>query len=335
MSTRAKLAFVLVLLFVSGWMRVRTQAPKAPVLGEGERQFQWVDGWGTLPEGVSYGNTHGAIVVDSRGRIYVNTDTERAVIVFEPDGRFVKSWGKDLSGGLHGMALARDGEREFLVLAHTARHEVLGATLDGEILWTLPFPDAPGVYEKHEQYNPTAVAIAPDGRIFVADGYGRSWVHEYDKERKYVRSFGGRGSEPGKFETPHGLWIDTRGKEPRLIVADRENHRLQVYGLDGKLERVVEGELRRPCGMHQWKDLLAVADLAGRVTVLDGDFKLVEHLGDNPDEAKRAQNGVPPEQWKPGEFIAPHSVRFDEGGNLYVMDWVSAGRVTKLARIAK
>jgi hypothetical protein len=91
--------------------------------------------------------------------------------------------------------------------------------------------------------------------------------------------------------------------------------------------------LRRPCHMHPFGDELAVADLAGRVTVLDSGLKLVAHMGDNPDPAKRANNGVLPADWKDGEFIAPHCANWDSAGNLYVTDWVSTGRITKLARV--
>jgi DNA-binding beta-propeller fold protein YncE len=317
------------------------QAPEKPAapapirLGSGRHTYEWVRGWGTLPEGKSYGNTHGAIVIDSRGRIYVNTDSEDAVIVFEPDGTFVKSWGKEFRGGLHGMALVKEGEQEFLYLAHTSRHEVLKTTLDGEVLWTLGYPESAGIYGSAGEFHPTSVAVAPNGELFVADGYGRSWVHQYDAHQKYLRSFGGPGTEPGKMQTPHGLWLDTRGAAPVLYVADRENHRLQVFDLEGKLLRVVDADLRRPCNLHQLGTDLVVADLEGRVTILDKEDHLVVHLGDNPRPELRAQNGVPREQWVDGQFISPHAARWDAQGNLYVMDWLSQGRLSKLKRFPR
>ena len=203
-------------------------ADAAPVeLGHGRHTYRWIAGFATLPDGSELGNTHGCVAVDSRGRIYFNTDTPRSICVFEADGSFVKAWGEDFAGGLHGMTLVREGDQEFLYLAHTGRHEVLKATLDGDVVWTLGVPEEAGIYEQPGQYRPTDVVVAPDGTIFVADGYGMSWVHQFDADRRYVRSFGGKGTEPGKMRTPHGLMIDTRGAEPRLIVADRENGRLQ------------------------------------------------------------------------------------------------------------
>jgi len=303
-------------------------------MGEGEHVYRWVADWVQLPEGMRIGNTHGCVVTDAAGRVYFNTDTEHAVMIFDSDGKYVDSWGEELRGGLHGMSIVEEHGTQYLYLTHTGLHKVFKATLEGEILWELGWPEESGVYAKQDEYKPTSIAVAPDGRIYVADGYGKSWVHVYDAERRYVRSFGGPGSEDGKLRTPHGLWLDSDGDDgPRLMVADRENNRLQVFDLEGKHLETIAGDLRRPCHMHQRAGDTVVADLAGRVTILDSDNQLVCHLGDNPDPDKRAKNGVPSDQWKDGEFISPHCARWDSGGNLYVTDWVSEGRISKLERV--
>lgn len=308
-----------------------------PLMGAGEHTYRWVSGWGDLPDGQVLGNTHGCIVNDKAGRIYVNTDTEKAMMIFSPEGELLDSWGKELAGGLHGTCIVEetteDGtKREVLYLTHLGKHAVIKTTLDGEILWTLPYPEESGVYENEGQYRPTSVCVAPDGRIFVADGYGKSVVHRYDAERNYLGTFGGYGTEPGQMRTPHGIWLDTRADEPRLLVADRENNRLQLFSLEGEHLEVISGDLRRPCHAHQKGDDVLVADLAGRVTILNGDNELVTHLGDQPDPEKRAKNGIPFEQWMDGEFLSPHCARWDEKGDVFVMDWNARGRVSKLAR---
>ncbi|MEO6595324.1 MAG: peptidase [Planctomycetota bacterium] len=306
-------------------------SPAQIVLGEGAHRYEWVAGWGRTADGKDLGNTHGCLVVDKSGNILANTDTEAAVVVFSPEGKLQRSWGKEFQGGLHGMCLRTEDGKEVLYLAHTRRHEVVKTTIDGTVLWALGWPEASGVYEKQEQFNPTAVAVAPDGRIFVADGYGRSWVHLYDKDRNYVKSFGGPGNEPGKMQTPHGLWLDARGKEPLLLVCDRENHRLQWFAMDGTFVRLMDQDLRRPCNVAPLLDGgLVVADLAGRITVLDKDDRLVVHLGDNPEPKLRAQNGVPREKWQDGVFLSPHGICVDSHGDVYVMDWNSLGRLSKL-----
>jgi hypothetical protein len=324
-------------LLALGWASLVAQE-RAPIRFQaGTHTYEWVRGWGALPNGKTLGNTHGCIVVDKQDRIYLCTDTEDAVVVYDRDGKRLHTFGKELAGGLHGLALVEENGTQFLLMAHIGRHQVLKATLAGEILWTLDYPKESGIYESAEQYNPTSVAPLPDGGFLVADGYGKSWIHRYDKDRKYLKSFGGPGSELGKLHTPHGIWLETRGSTPVILVADRENNRLQVFDLDGQAVREIKDLehdlLRRPCHMHPHADELVVADLAGRVTLLDKSLSLVAQLGDNPDPQKRARNDVLPPDWKDGEFISPHCANFDSLGNLYVTDWVSTGRITKLARV--
>lgn len=306
---------------------VRWLVPRA----DREVAYQWVTGWPRAVATTDLGNTHGCMVVGADGNLLVNTDTEAAVVVFSPSGSIVATWGKEFHGGLHGMCLRQENGEEVLYLAHTRRHEVVKTTLSGRVLWTLGWPQASGVYEKEEQFAPTAVAVAPDGRIFVADGYGRSWVHVFDEDRNYLKSFGGPGTEPGKMQTPHGLWLDTRGEQPLLLVCDRENHRLQWFSMDGTFVRLMDKDLRRPCNVWPFDAGWVVADLGGRITFLGHDDEVVMHLGDNPDPQQRAQNGVPRAKWQDGLFLAPHSVCVDSKGCIYVMDWNRAGRITKLA----
>jgi DNA-binding beta-propeller fold protein YncE len=272
-------------------------------------------------------------VFDSSGLLYVNTDTEDAVIVFDPVGERVRAFGTELAGGLHGMCLVERDGRERLWLAHTGRHEVLQVTLDGEPVHTIPWPEASGHYESADGYRPTGVAEAPDGTLFVTDGYGAGWVHRFDSEGAYLSSFGGPGDESGRFRTPHGVWVDTRRAPPTVLVADRENGRLQRFTLEGEHLEVLEVELLRPCQVKECGGFLVVADLAGRVTILDEEGGLVAHLGDQPDEALRARNDVGRELWREGEFLSPHCARWDSRGDLYVMDWNAAGRVSKLERV--
>jgi hypothetical protein len=351
-------------------------------VGDGDWRFAWDPRWSRMSHTLEPGNTHGGVVVDRRGRIYVNTDARRAVMVMERDGSIVDAWGEELAGGLHGMCLAPGGEELWLV--HTGRHELLRATLEGEILFRRGWPEESGQYQKAEQFNPTGVTVGPGGDVYVADGYGlgfvhqfradgtwvRCWggggtepgkfrtphgialderhdpprlivadgyglgfVHQFRADGTWVRCWGGGGTEPGKFRTPHGIALDERHDPPRLIVADRENHRLQTFTLDGALIEVVEGMLRRPCGAALHGDVLAVPDLAGRVTLLDRDNRLLAQLGDQPDEGKRANNGVPRSDWLDGQFVSPHGLAWGPDGDLYVLDWVAQGRFTRLAPI--
>jgi hypothetical protein len=332
-TPRTSLALLLGLCVLAACAGTPPADPSWVRLGAGEQRYAWVPNWLEVPGGGDLGNTHGEIVVDADGLLHLNTDTARAIMVYRQDGSFVRAWGEEFANGLHGMTLAWEGDRQVLWFTHFNRHEVVKASLDGEVLWRGGAPMQSGVYENPEQFRPTSVAVAPDGRVFVADGYGRNVVHRLAPDGTWLGSFGGHGSEPGQFATPHGIHVDTRGEVPEVIVADRENHRLQRFDLEGNSLGVIEGMLRRPCKIQQHGQFLVVPDLAGRVTVLDGNNLLVTQLGDNPDPALRAVNGVPREKWNDGEFLAPHSAAWDGDGNLYVMDWNAHGRITKLQRL--
>lgn len=303
------------------------------ILGSGRHTYELVEGWGRLPSGVRLGYTHG-VCEDAEGRIYVHNQSNDAMVVFDPDGRFVASWGEEYAQGAHGLQYSREPGGEFLYLAPTGQHFICKTTLDGELVWKREYPKEAGVYEKAEQYVPTNIAIAPNGDFYVADGYGLSYVHQYDKNAGYVRTWGGKGSEPGKMDCPHGIWIDTRAGEPKVVVADRANVRLQYFTLDGRHLGFVTEELRHPCHFDQREGDLLIPDLHGRVSIFDRENKLVTHLGDNPGVQKQeGYPNLPHEQRVPGRFISPHGAIWDRAGNIYVVEWISDGRITKLRRV--
>jgi hypothetical protein len=179
------------------------------------------------------------------------------------------------------------------------------------------------------------VTVGPDGRIYVADGYGASVVHVYSADRRYLKTIGTRGEGDNQFKTCHGITLDTRFGAPRLLICDRENRRLVHTDMDGKWIGVVATGLRRPCAASIRGDFVAVAELEGRVAIVDKAGKVVAALGDNPDQKQWAQFKLAPEFWRDGIFIAPHGVAFDAKGNLIVQDWNFAGRVTMLRHAPK
>ena len=305
----------------------------AVLLGEGDLTYQTVPNWTKIPgDKQTLGPTHGSIVVDKAGNIYFSMDgPPHGILIYKPDGTFVKGIADGING-IHGMVLREEDGQEYIYAAHLAGKQALKMKTDGEMVWKIGVPTESGHYDDPGKYNPTSIAVGPDGRIYIADGYGQNYIHIYDKDQKYVKSFGGPGGEPGKFTTCHGIGIDTRGDKPLLLVCDRENRRLQHFDLDGNFVAVITENLRRPCSVSFHGDHVAIAELEARVTVIGKDNKPVVHLGDNPEKGHWANYGVPPEQWKPGIFTAPHGVSFDHDGNLYVMDWNASGRVSKLVK---
>lgn len=279
---------------------------KQSVVGSGKHTYVWEREFFKLSPNVQIqANTH-AIAIDRQGRIFIHSQSEHAVMVFDPQGHFIQSWGSWMKSGAHGMDLRVEKGKEYLYFALTGLHLVVKTTLEGEEVWRMGYPRDAGVYENEAQYVPTNVAFAPNGDFYVADGYGQSYIHQYNVKGEYIRTWGGQGTEPGKMNCPHGLWVDTRNKQPVLIVADRGNHRLQRFTLDGKHIDFVTDELRLPCHFDIRGKELLIPDLAGRISIFDQNNRLIVHLGDNPDEAQRARNKVPRSQWTDGYFISPH-----------------------------
>jgi hypothetical protein len=230
---------------------------------------------------------------------------------------------------------------------------VLKLTLDGHVALRITQPDLP-IYETGK-FSPTAVAVweerrGGDGTVWIADGYGTSTVHRYDRAGRYQRSINGEEGAAGAFKTPHGLTIDYRQKggnsstaAPELYVADRTNHRLQVYSVDGAWRRVVgEKFLTSPSVFTFVDTFLVVGELRARLAVLDAHDQLVGELGEN--EAVCAEPGWPNAKDETGGFVrtprlvpgnlnSPHGLAADPAGNLYVAEWLIGGRYTKLARL--
>jgi hypothetical protein len=316
---------------------------RRPVMGAGEHTYEAYHDWGELPASVKYGNTHG-VCVDARGHIYVHhtvgAESDRAdtMAVFDAKGKFVGSWGKEFKGGAHGLHIRKEGRDEFLYLCDTKRAVMVKTTLAGEVVYTLEYPKQSDKYpigadgKPGIKYSPTNVAIAPNGDVYVGDGYGSSFITQYNAKGEYIRTFGGKGKEPGQLDCPHGLMVDTRPQTPVLMVADRGNRRIQHFTLDGQHVGFTDGT-NAPCHFHEHKGTIVVPDLWARVTLLDRQNRVVAQLGEaGVDSWKEIRKG-PREAFTPGKFVCPHGACFDHDGNIFVVEWVEVGRVTKLRKV--
>lgn len=310
---------------------------RLPIVGVGEHQYEAIHDWGELPVGHVYGNTHG-VAVDKEGFIHIKhtvgagAKVDDAIVVFDPAGKFVRSWGRKYKGGAHGLHLNVENGEEFLYLCDPKRHMVAKTNLMGEEIWRIWAPESCKGYHEPDEYRPTNVATAPNGDFFVADGYGRSFIHQYNHEAKLIRTFGGKGKEPGQTDCPHGLMVDMRGGEGKLVVADRSNHRLQYFTLNGEHISFVTDDMSSPCHFHTRGDMMVVPDLDSRVTLFDKDNKLICQLGEGSGYAGLRDKTR--DAFTPGKFVAPHSAYFDPDGNIFIVEWVEVGRVTKLRRLA-
>lgn len=322
----------------------RTES-KNPITGAGAHRFEVIHDWGEAPKSIAYGNTHG-VCVDSAGHVYVHhtvhatSTSDDTMVVFDSKGKFVRSWGAEFKGGAHGLTLRKEGSTEYLYLCDTKRALVVKTTLKGEKVWEVGYPKdapgyAPGPDGKPKRYSPTNLAIAPNGDVYVGDGYGSSYINVYSPKGEWKFSFGGKGKEAGQLDCPHGIAIDTRGKEPRVLVADRTNRRLQYFTLEGKhIEFAGQGDVKLPCHFDQRKGLLLIPDLEARVSLFDASNKLLTHLCDDDTNTWNGLRKLARDQFKPGKFICPHGACFDKDGNIFVVEWVEVGRVTKLRRVS-
>lgn len=319
---------------VSGIAAADEPKPKI-IVGSGEHRYECIHDWLVPPDHIRWGDTHG-ITEDSKGNIYISHTVHPsspcgdAIVVFDKNGKFLKSWGERFRGGGHGLDLRKEGGQEFLYHCDIAHRVVVKTTLDGEVVWEKGAPEEAGVYKDNAPFVPTNVAFSPNGDFYITDGYGSDWIHQYTIQGEYIRTFGGKGKEPGKMLTAHGIWVDTRGKEPMLAVADRANGRIQYFSLDGKFIRLVTEGMRMPCNFDIRGELMLVPDIKSVVTLLDGDNRVVAQLGDgDPSNLRNA----PRDQFIPGKFIHPHDALFLRNGNIVVVEWVPIGRITLLKRV--
>ena len=307
-------------------------------IGGGEHTYEWIENWARIPESASdraNGRTHG-VAVDSRGRIIVFHQADPAVLFFDDSGKLLSAWG-DRFPGAHGLTLVRENGSEYLWLTDHDTGEVVKTTLEGRAVLNIERPELK-IY-REGKYAPTWVAVNEErfggnGDIWVTDGYGMSCIHRYDKSGGYLGSLDGSEGRAGAFKCPHALWLDTRHGEPELYIADRGNHRIQVYDLESRFKRALGADLlTSPCGFFTHGEFLLIPELYARLAVLDGEDRLVCYLGENEAVCKlEGWPNHPKHLIEVGKFNSPHHLAADPAGNIYVVEWIIGGRITRLAK---
>ena len=303
-------------------------------MGSGAMTFDTVPGWGLGDDGKSViGSTHGGVVVDKAGNVY--TSANIGVFVFSPEGKVIRRFVGPEYSAIHDLEIRDEDGNEFIYGARNAAAEGIKFHAEtGDIVLKLPFPEESGL--KLTKFAPTAITVAANGDIILADGYASNHIFKFDKSGKYLMHFGEKGNGFKQFNTAHGMTLDTRYEPARLLICDR-NHtpkgRLLHYDLDGNFIAEVVTGLGMPTSVAVQGDYVSVPDLHGRVVILDKNNTIIAVLGHNLDSKLGRSFGVPQEKWVEGVFSGTHGSYWDNDGNLYVQDWNTSGRIIKLVRI--
>ena len=280
-------------------------------VGQGAFQYEVISDWAQLPSGWSFGWIP-AVAVDRQDRVYVYSRSENPMMVFDREGHFLTAWGNDVLQDAHGIYI---DEADQIYCTERLTHCVHKFSVTGELQWTLGTPGVPrppGVpFNK-----PTDLAVAPDGCLFVSDGYGNAKVHKFSPDGRLMLSWGEPGSGPGQFDLVHSVWIDS---DYRVYVCDRENNRIQIFDRDGHYQTEWPGFLRPDKLWFDRDETLFLAEIGHRITILN-------RAGD-----VLAQWGEAGEQ--PHQFVAfPHGIWGDRHGDFYVSEVGAAGQLKKFVR---
>ena len=219
-------------------------------------------------------------------------------MIFDRDGKFLSSWGAGLFKFPHAIRIVPENGEDRVWLCDEHHNQFYKFTTDGKLLQTIGekgkrsdtgVPESEWGSAAYKQVThgggpfnlPTDIAFAPDGSMFITDGYGNARVHKFSKDAQYQFSWGEPGTAPGQFNLPHGVWIDRRG---RVLVADRENDRVQVFDQNGKLLNVWPTKLVGVAFFYvDDDDVVYVPEHnAGMVSILNLDGERLATWGDGP-----------------------------------------------------
>ncbi|HET7158354.1 MAG TPA: peptidyl-alpha-hydroxyglycine alpha-amidating lyase family protein [Burkholderiales bacterium] len=299
------------------------------ILGAGRYRYEVHEDWARPPQGMDI--LAASVTVDSKGDVYCfNRSPEHPVVVFDREGNFLRSWGAGLFAFPHTIRADKDDN---LWLVDRDHAQMMLFTRSGELLRTIGvqgFRSDTGVSPddfRSDAYLrvthaggpfnlPTDIDVAPSGELFITDGYGNARVHKFSADGAHLMSWGEPGSAPGQFMMPHGVWIDRKG---RVLIADRENDRVQVFDQEGKLLTIWPTKLIGPAVMFvDNEDVVYIVEHnSGMVSVLTLDGERLAHWGDPA-------------------FRSCHGVCVDSRGDLYVVragSWGRRRRVVKHVRV--
>lgn len=283
------------------------------------------------------GYTHGEVAVTKDGNILVSTEVQGSgLLLFSPDGELIRAIANAPSD-FHGFIVREEEGVEYIYGTRRYGQSIIKMTLSGQRVMEVIATRIPAeFYNKDPRWNEinlTGIAVANNGEIFVVDGYGMDYIHKFNAEGKYLETFAGK-NEPYSFANCHKIFIDPRYSPERLMCTDRYHKRIVHMKMDGSIIGDYANELRRPSAVAFWQDYAAIAEISGRVSLIDKAGELVGVLSLNDVESEINTHQTPPEKWRKDTVTSPHGIIFDAEGNLYVTEWNLYGRVLKFSREA-
>ena len=253
------------------------------IVGAGDHRYEKVDGWAT---GRTLGIASG-VAADSDGCVYViDREPNPAIVVYGQDGAYKTSWAEDILSVPHDIWIDEDDR---IYIADCGDHSVRIFNVNGDVIHTF-FTEQPDVYG--QPFNrPTRAVCAPDGDLFVSDGYGQHHIHRFSSEGELKKTWGGEGGDPGQFSLPHNIFVS---KDERIIVADREpNHRIQVFDMDGHFLAEWPGR-PAPCGLFIDDDNIVYIAEGGGVSIMTMEGRLITQwaVTGGPDDRPHGAHGI-------------------------------------------
>jgi len=302
------------------------------MIGADTLRYELVEGWEQLPAGWQHLDVAG-VAVDSQDRVYLITRGPARVIVYDRDGTFITSWGEGVFTRPHGITIHQD----VVYCADDTDHTVRAFTLDGQLLHTLGNENQPSdtgyspegatnllsIKRGAAPFNrPTRLSVAPNGELYVSDGYGNARIHRFSADGKLIQSWGEPGTEPGQFNLPHSVWVHSDG---RVFVCDRENDRIQIFSPDGEVLSIWTNVIR-PGDLFIDQDnnvfVGEMAHAAGGQSMAGKPHSVTRHarvsVRDIEGQVLTSWGGDDP--CAPGSFASPHGLWLDSHGDLYVAE---------------
>ena len=293
-------------------------------------EYDFQKGWPTTPEGLqTIGDSHGEIDVDSEGNFYVSVvgGEKSGIQIYDASGKYLRNL-PNARNNFHGFTMVKEDGKDVIYAACLGDKTTafLKLSIKGEVLLEIPLSAIPA--EIGTSFALTHADRAPNGDIYVIDGYASDRLFIFGADGKFKRATAGKG-EPWKLNTAHKFAFDTRFEPARILVCDRTNDRLIHLDLEGNFLSVYATGILKPCTVDFHGDLVCVAQLASGISILDKEGIVLKRLGANDNPTEFNTNGVAPEKWREGITTSPHGATFDKDGNVVTTEWNRWGRLLR------